>query len=106
MIVPQLAFGGCTPIDRNDSADSVRIVVAIISGSITITVVTTFGRISQIISRTYYAPWEIAASTYSFSRTESTWPRTRRYTDGTLMSAMMSGVTHRLDGSTWTGPHC
>ena len=42
MIVPQLASGGCTPIERNESAASVSTVVAIISGSITITVVTTF----------------------------------------------------------------
>ena len=78
MIVPQLACGGCTPIDRNDSAASVRIVVAIISGSITITVVRTFGRISENISRRLDAPCATAASTYSFSRTDSTWPRTGR----------------------------
>ena len=51
MIVPQLASGGWTPIDRNESAASVRIVVAIISGNSTITVVSTFGRISLKISR-------------------------------------------------------
>ena len=36
MIVPQLTFGGWTPTDRKDSADSVRMVVATISGSSTI----------------------------------------------------------------------
>ena len=46
MIVPQLASGGCTPIERNESAASVSIVVAIISGKNTITVVITLGRIS------------------------------------------------------------
>src|SRR5579875_880693 len=78
MIDPQLTFGGCTPMDRNDSADSVRIVVAIISGSSTITVATTFGRISEKISLRFEAPWAIAASTNSLLTTESTWPRTGR----------------------------
>ena len=78
MIVPQLTLGGWTPMDRKDSADSVRIVVAIISGSSTITVDTTLGRISEKISRRLDAPWAIAASTNSLLTTESTWPRTGR----------------------------
>ena len=41
MIVPQLAFGGCTPIERNDSAASVSMAIAIMIGKKTITVVTT-----------------------------------------------------------------
>src|SRR5436853_5127475 len=106
MIVPQLAFGGWTPIERNDNADSVSTVVAIMSGSITITVVITFGRISPNISRAFDAPCAIAASTYSFSRTERTWPRTGRKTYGTYTSAMIAVGTHRLDGSTCTKPHC
>jgi hypothetical protein len=72
---PQLAFGGCTPIDRNERADSVSMSIAIISGKKTITVVITFGRISLRIRRQSEAPWAIAASMYSFSRTDSTWPR-------------------------------
>ena len=67
---------------RNDSAASVSIVVAIISGKNTITVVITFGRISLIISRQSEAPCAIAASTNSFWRTESTWPRIGRATYG------------------------
>src|SRR5216117_290351 len=47
MIVPQLVLGGCTPTPRNDRAASVRMVVAIISGSSTITTDTTFGRMSE-----------------------------------------------------------
>ena len=80
MIVPQLAFGGCTPIDRYESADSVRMVVAIISGSSTISTVITLGRISLKISRRLDAPWAMAASMNSFSRTDSTAPRTGRAT--------------------------
>ena len=52
--------------------------MAIISGSSTITVDTTFGRISEKISRRLDAPWAIAASTNSLWTTESTWPRTGR----------------------------
>ena len=54
--VPQLASGGCTPIERNDSADSVMIVAAASSGSSTTTVGSTFGRISEKISRRRDAP--------------------------------------------------
>src|SRR5215472_19273781 len=82
MIVPQLTFGGWTPTPRNESAASVRIVVAIISGSSTITVDTTLGRISEKISRVLPAPWAVAASTNSLLTTESTCPRTGRYTYG------------------------
>ena len=51
-----------------------------ISGSSTITTVITFGSTSEKTSRQPEAPCAIAASTYSFSDTESTWPRTGRYT--------------------------
>src|SRR6266540_1973816 len=104
MIVPQLAFGGCTPMDRNDRADSVRMVVAIISGSSTITTDTTFGRMSENISRRFDAPWAIAASANSFLATVSTWPRTGRYTYGTKMTAMMRVGSHRLVGTICSGP--
>ena len=46
MMVPQLASGDCTPIERNDSADSVSMFNAIISGMNTINVVATLGRMS------------------------------------------------------------
>ena len=76
--MPQLALGGCTPIDRYESVASVRIVVAIISGSSTITTVITLGSTSEKISRVPDAPWAMAASTNSFSDTDSTCPRTGR----------------------------
>ena len=63
MIVPQLAWGGCTPIERNDKADSVRMQAAIISGKITITLGRTFGKISLKSKRRRRAPCAIAAST-------------------------------------------
>ena len=83
MIVPQLASGGCTPIDRNDSAASVSIAIAIMIGKKTITVVMTFGRISLQSSRHVDAPSPTAASMNSRSRSESTSPRIGRATYGT-----------------------
>ena len=80
MIVPQLASGGCTPIERNESADSISMLVAIISGKKTITVVITFGSTSEKIRRRLLAPRPIEASTNSFSRIDSTWPRIGRAT--------------------------
>ena len=65
MIVPQLASGGWTPIERNESADSVSMLFATISGKKTITVVTTFGSTSEKIRRRLLAPRPIAASTNS-----------------------------------------
>ena len=83
MIVPQLASGGWTPIERNESAASVSISSAITSGKKTITVVTTFGRMSLQISRRFDAPSPIAASTNSRRRSDSTSPRIGRATYGT-----------------------
>ena len=77
-----LTFGfgaaGWTPIERNESADSVRIVVAIIRGRSTIAVESTFGRMSLNIRRRFEAPWEIPASTYSFFRIASVCARMMR----------------------------
>ncbi len=82
MIVPQLASGGCTPIERNESAASVSMLIATISGKKTITVVTTFGRTSLQSTRHVEAPSPSAASTNSRPRSESTSPRIGRATYG------------------------
>ncbi len=78
IIVPQDVSGGCTPAPRNDSADSSRIALAMMSGRKTITVEERFGRISASMIRKEPAPWDRAASTNSFSRSASTWPRIGR----------------------------
>jgi hypothetical protein len=83
IIVPQEALGGRTPAFRNDSAASSRIALAIISGRKTTIVDDTFGRISANMIRTGPAPWARAASTNSFSRSPSTWPRIGRAMYGT-----------------------
>ena len=82
MIVPQLAAGGCTPIERNESADSVSMSIASISGKKTITVVMTLRRMSLHRIRQVDAPSPIAASTNSRRRSESTSPRIGRATYG------------------------
>ena len=83
IIVPQDGFGGCTPAPRNDSAASSRIAFAISSVKKTTIVEARFGRISVNMIRSGPAPWARAASTNSFSRSESTWPRTGRAMYGT-----------------------
>ena len=52
----------------------------VVNRAIVFTVVTTFGRISLKIRNQFEAPRAIAASTKSFSRRESTWPRIGRAT--------------------------
>ena len=78
IIVPQLAFGACTPIDRNDRDDSVSMSVAISSGRNTITVGRMFGSSSPSRMRVVDAPWPTALSTNSRRRRASTSPRTGR----------------------------
>ena len=76
IIVPQDGFGACTPAPRNDRADSSRIAFAISSVKKTTIVDERFGTTSVDMIRIGPAPWARAASTNSFSRSESTWPRT------------------------------
>lgn len=72
MIVPQLASGGWTPTDRKDSADSVSMASAVISGTNTIAVGTTFGSTSRRRMRGVGAPEPMAAWMYSLLRSTST----------------------------------
>ena len=78
IIVPQDGFGGRTPAPRNDSADSSRIALAISSVKNTRIVDERFGTTSLNMIRSGPAPWARAASTNSFSRSDSTWPRIGR----------------------------
>ena len=80
MIVPQDAAGDCTPIDRNDSADSVIMLSAIIRGANTISVVATLGRMSISRMRRRGTPSPSAASTNSLRLSCSTCPRIGRAT--------------------------
>ena len=60
-MVPQLAAGGCTPMERNDRADSVNILNATINGKKTMMLGVAFGRISFHRIRTSEAPEPTAA---------------------------------------------
>ena len=82
-MVPHDGFGGRTPAPRNDSAASSRIALATISGKKTTIVETRLGRISENMIRSGPAPCARAASTNSFSRSASTWPRSGRAMYGT-----------------------
>src|SRR5471032_162322 len=82
MIVPQLASGGWTPIDRNESAASVSMSIASMSGKKTIAVVTTLRRMSLQSTRQVDAPSPSAASTNSRRARDRTSPRIGRATYG------------------------
>ena len=77
-MTPQEGSGGGMPTPRKPSAASSRIALATISGKNTITVEIRLGRISENMIRRWPAPCARAASTNSFSRSESTWPRIGR----------------------------
>ena len=76
IIVPQDGLGGRTPAPRNDSAASSSTAFAIRSVKNTSTVDARLGTISLNMIRSGPAPCARAASTNSFSRSDSTWPRT------------------------------
>ena len=78
IIVPHDGLGGWTPAPRNDSADSSSTALAISRVKNTSSVETRFGTTSVTMIRSGPAPWARAASTNSFSRSDSTWPRTGR----------------------------
>ena len=80
MIVPQLAWGGWTPMPRIDSADSVKMLNATMSGKNTITLGATLGRISLRRMCKSEAPEAIAAWMNSRSFSEKTMPRIGRAT--------------------------
>ena len=78
IIVPQEEFGGCTPAPRNESPASKSMLLATLRVKKTMTVEPRLGSSSANITRSGPAPWAIAASTNSFSPSESTWPRIGR----------------------------
>ena len=80
--VPHDAVGGCTPAPRNESAASRTMLLAMISVKKTSTELAMFGSRSVNMIRSGLAPCEIAASTNSFSRSDSTCPRSGRPTYG------------------------
>ncbi len=75
IIVPQEGLGGRTPAPRKESAASSRMALAIRSVKKTRIVDARFGTTSPNMIRSGPAPWARAASTNSFSRSESTCPR-------------------------------
>ncbi len=83
IIVPQDGFGGLTPAPRNESAASSRIAFATSSGKKTSSVEERLGAISDNMIRHEPMPCARAASTNSFSRIASTWPRIGRARYGT-----------------------
>src|SRR5436190_5573792 len=104
MSVPHDGFGGCTPAPRNDSAASVRMLLAMMSVKKTRTVDAMLGRISANMTRKGFAPCEIDASMNSFSRSERICPRSGRPTYGIRTYAITSVGIQRLPVSMLIGP--
>ena len=90
IIVPHDAVGGCTPAPRNESAVSSKMLLAMMSVKKTITELAMFGSSSMNMTRNGLAPCEIDASTNSFSRSDSTCPRSGRPMYGTRTYEMIS----------------
>ena len=102
MRLPHDVSGGCTPKPRNDSVDSVTIATAIASVAFTMIGPIEFGRMWRTMIRELDAPLARAASTNSFSLTDSTWPRTTRAmyiqprnASTAIIATLMSIVTPR-----------
>src|SRR5579863_6953373 len=77
-MLPQLAVGGWMPRPRNDSVASNTTAAGIYKVASTRTGASRFGRMSMNMMRNGPAPSDLAASMYSFSFSDSVWPRTIR----------------------------
>src|SRR5215470_15863226 len=75
-MLPQLGAGGGMPMPRNDSVASKLTAVGMYSVASTSTGPSRFGRMSMNMIRHGPAPSERADSMYSFSFSDSVWPRT------------------------------
>ena len=78
IIVPQEELGACTPTPRKESADSSSMLLATLRVKKTMIVEPEVGQQLAEHHPQRPAPWATAASTNSFSRSESTSPRIGR----------------------------
>src|SRR5438270_13173564 len=99
-IWPQSAVGGWIPTPRNDRDASATMLTGMSSVAYTMSWAVTLGRMSMNMMRQALAPRDRAASMYSFSRMESTWPRTIRATAAHPNTAMTMMTIWRLGPST------
>ncbi len=77
-MLPQLGAGSGIPMPRKDSVASKVTAAGMYSVASTSTGPSRFGRMSRNMIRPAPAPSDLAASMYSFSFSESVWPRTMR----------------------------
>src|SRR5271167_5016823 len=75
---PQLGVGGWMPRPRKERVASKTMAVGMYSVASTSTGASRFGRMSTNMMRNGPAPSDLAASMYSFSFSDSVWPRTIR----------------------------
>ena len=95
---PHEGVGGCTPIPRNDSADSVRIAPATPSVAATRIGASVLGRTWRKMIRASPAPCARAAATKSRSLRERVSARTRRATPIQPVRPM-TAMMFQIDGS-------
>jgi hypothetical protein len=100
-----------TPTPKNESPASNRMLLGMIRVVYTMIGAATFGRTSRRMIRRFEAPSEREASTNSFSRIDSTWPRTMRPMYGHPNNPMIK-ITGRNPGlmkpqkhPSWLAPH-
>src|ERR1700686_255524 len=93
---PQVGVGGTTPRPRNESVASNTIGAGESKGEYKRGGATRFGRMSRNTIHRSVAPSDRAASTNSFSRRDSVWPRMIRPTTAQLKKAITAIVTGRL----------
>ena len=77
-MLPHVGVGGWTPNPRNDSEDSARMAAATARVTTTVIGPRQFGRTWDMIILRFEDPDALAASTNSFSFSDSTTPRTIR----------------------------
>src|SRR3954466_1304358 len=101
-MLPQVGVGIGTPSPRNDRVASNTIAVGISSVAYTMIAATRFGITSMTMILKSLAPRDLAASTYSFSLMDSTWPRTMRPTLAQVKKAMTKMLIRTLGLNTET----
>src|SRR6266511_3118637 len=94
MSVPSAGVGGLIPKPRNERAASIRIAPATVSVMLTMIGPIAFGRMCLNMMRRSPAPAALAASTYSFSRSERKTPRTTRAIPVQKSSARMMATRY------------
>ena len=94
-MTPQVAVGGRIPTPMKESVPSASIALGMPNATATTTGPRAFGSRWRDMMRVAGAPMALAASTYSFSLRDRTWPRTRRAIPTQLTMAIPANMSTR-----------